>query len=128
MADEYPWGKEAPQKRVSKLENLLRTNEKKREEFLASVKAKVAEFDETDKTLKADLKAATAIMDRERNRAQIASASRVMEKVFGGASVDLDEVIKSGRFEELLQKLVSDNGSASSGSLSEGNAAPAGDA
>lgn len=108
MADTYPWGNQAPAQRVAKLEASLRANEKKRLDAIEAHKRKIAEIDEADRLLKGDLKAAQNVVDREKREATTAAASKVLEKVIGTASVDVDEVIRSGEFEKIIQKALAD--------------------
>lgn len=106
MADEYPWGKEAPAKRVTKLETNLRNLDKRRDDLVTAHKAKIAELDEAERALKADLKAASSILEKERKDTQVASALKVLERVLGGSSLNIEDALKSGQFEQDLAGLV----------------------
>lgn len=102
MAETYPWGPQAPTKRVDALKRQIATNEQKRTDQIEAHRKRIVEIDETERQLKKDLAAAQAVVDREHREAMSSAAARMMEKVLAGSGADISEALKTGEFEKLL--------------------------
>src|SRR3546814_10757907 len=66
MADAYPWGAQAPSARLTKLEGTLQKSVTAKNKYLEGHRQKIAEFDEAERQLKADIRACEAIVENER--------------------------------------------------------------
>ena len=102
MAEAYPWGSQAPTKRVAQLERQISANDEKRREQIEAHRKRIAEIDDSDRQLKKDLNAAQAVVDREHKEAMSAAATRTLEKVLAAAGTDIADALKSGELEKLL--------------------------
>lgn len=61
---EYPWGSMLPAKRIATIDNQIAVNDKKRADLIEAHKTKIAELDENERKLKADLRQATSIQEK----------------------------------------------------------------
>jgi hypothetical protein len=110
---EYPWGAQAPSKRVSSIESQIAVNDKRRAECVDAHKKKLVEFDDADRKLRSDLRQATQIVEREDREATVAAAAKAFERMMStmtGQGVDVGALVRSGEFEKLLGKAVSEAG------------------
>ena len=124
---EYPWGTMPPVKRVAALERQIRENDGRRTKQLAEHRTAIAAIDEADRGLKADLRTAQSVVEREFRESQAVAASRTLEKVLGATGVDIGEALSSGLFERLMREAL---GRVGGGDLVEaaGKAVPSGSA
>lgn len=107
MADQYPWGSQAPQTRLSKIQSTLKANERAREKFLESHRVRMAQFEEVERQAKADLRQCQNIIDKERGEANAASLSRMVLRLMGTASPDqIETALKDGSLEQKLAAIV----------------------
>lgn len=104
MADPYPWGTQAPTKRVAALDAQIVSNEGKKADAIKRHRDEIKKFDETDRSLRADLRAAQAIVDKEKSEADAAAATRVLMKLLSSTGMDVGEAVKSGVFEKAMQE------------------------
>lgn len=108
MADVYPWGTQAPQTRLAKLNKQLRNSERSREKYLEDMKSKLAVLDENDRATKSEIKQCMSVIEKERSEANAASLSRLMLKVLGNTNAEaIEAAIKDGTLEERLASLAS---------------------
>lgn len=115
---EYTWGTQAPAKRVAAVEAQIAANGKRRAECVDAHKKKLAEFDDADRKLKSDLRQATQIVEREEREATVAAAAKAFERMMSsmsGQGVDVGALVRSGEFEKLLGKAVSEAGAKGKG-------------
>lgn len=119
MAETYPWGPQAPTKRVDAIKRQITTNDQKRTDQIEAHRKRIAEIDDTDRQLKKDLAAAQAVVDREHREAMSAAAARMMEKALAGSGVDISEALKTGEFEKLLAEAIGKVGTSPSRRKSE---------
>ena len=111
MAD-YPWGAQAPAKRVAAVEKQIRSNDKKKEAALAAHAEKMATFDEVDKGLKADLRQAQTVLDREEREQLKANASKTLEKSIDkliAKGIDVEAAIESGELAKMIENFALEN-------------------
>lgn len=109
----YPWGAQSPAKRVATVERQIASNEKKKAAAVEAHNAKIAGFDEVDKGLKADLRQAQNILDREERDQIKANASKSLDKVLDkliSDGVDLGAVIESGEFAKAIEGMAKASG------------------
>lgn len=115
---EYTWGTQAPAKRVAAVEAQIAANGKRRAECVDAHKKKLAEFDDADRKLKGDLREATQVVEREEREATVAAAAKAFERMMSsmsGQGVDVGALVRSGEFEKILGKAVSEAGTRSHG-------------
>lgn len=106
MADAYPWGSQAPAARLRKLTGDLTKTTGARAAYLEAHKAKISEFDETERSLRRDISACEAIIDRENREAQSQQLSKLMARIAGGGKVDLGALLSDPDLESKLAQLV----------------------
>lgn len=109
MAEAYPWGNQSPQARLSKLDTTLKKSQAARDAHMEAHRAKIAEFDENEKRIKADIKACEAVIDKERTEAQSEKLSKILTKIATSGSVDLGALLADPNLEEKLAALAADN-------------------
>lgn len=110
---EYPWGSMLPAKRIATIDNQIAVNDKKRADLIEAHKTKIAELDENERKLKADLRQATSIQEKESREATVAAATKALERFMNSPAangVDLDELIRKGTFEKILGAAIAEAG------------------
>lgn len=95
MADTYPWGSQSPQARLSKLQRDLGKNQQAREHYMETHRARVAEFDERDRSLKSDIRACETIIDKERTEANSQALAKLLARVASSSNVDLELLLSN---------------------------------
>jgi hypothetical protein len=103
MSDPYPWGSQAPTKRVGALEASIASNDAKKVDAIKRHREEIRRLDEIDKGLKADLRAAQSIVEKEKAEADAAAATRVLMKLLASTGMDVGEAVKSGALEKAMQ-------------------------
>lgn len=106
MAEAYPWGAQAPGARQKKIQRELEKVVTARDRYLNEHKAKMAEFDEAEKTLRADLRACEAIIERETRENQSQQLSSVLQKLAAAGKLDLEDLLKDPNLGDKLAGLV----------------------
>jgi septal ring factor EnvC (AmiA/AmiB activator) len=127
---EYPWGSVLPAKRIATIENQIAVNDKKRADLIEAHKTKLAEFDENDRKLKADLRQATTIQEKETREATLAAASKALERFLNSPAangIDIDELVRKGQFEKMLGDVVASASKATPTKKSDAAEKPADD-
>ena len=109
MADAYPWGAQSPQARLSKLETALKKSLGARDTHMEAHRAKIAEFDDNEKRIKADIRACEAVIEKERTEAQSEKLSKILTKIATSGSVDLGALLSDPNLESKLAALAADN-------------------
>jgi hypothetical protein len=107
MTEAYPWGAQSPVKRVSALEAQIKANESKKEAAVKRHREEVRVLDETDRGLRADLRTAQVVVERERSEANASAASSILLKVLKATGVDVEEAIRTGSFESVMAEALS---------------------
>src|SRR3546814_19311569 len=102
MADAYPWGAQAPSARLTKLEGTLQKSVTAKNKYLEGHRQKIAEFDEAERQLKADIRACEAIVEKERIEAQSNQFSKILTKIAGSGGVDLAALLADPDLEKKL--------------------------
>ena len=105
MAD-YPWGAMAPAKRVASVERQIRTNDGKKAAAVEAHSKKMAELDSVEKGLKADLRQAQTVLDREEKDKIREAASKSFEKVIDklmADGVDVEKALGSKDFMKAIE-------------------------
>jgi len=103
MSDPYPWGSQAPTKRVVALEASIVSNDAKKADAIKRHREEIRKLDDIDKGLKSDLRAAQTIVDKEKAEADAAAATRVLMKLLSSTGMDVGEAVKSGALEKAMQ-------------------------
>lgn len=121
MADQYPWGSQSPQARLSKLQNALTSSERSRDRALEKHKEKMAKFDEADRQTKADIKQCQQIIDKEQQEANANSLTKLMMKMLSSSSAEaVQEALKNGTLEGKLASITTDLESPDSAAAKDG--------
>ncbi len=102
MSEPYPWGTQAPTKKVAALESSIASNDAKKAEAVKRHRDEIRKFDEADKGLRAELKVAQGIVDKEKAEANAASATRVLMRMLATTSIDVEEALRTGDFEKAI--------------------------
>ena len=105
---QYPWGAQTPSKRVASVEKQIAAVEKKKKAATDAHASKMAEFDVTEKALKADLRQAQNVLDREEKDQVKAAASKSFEKVLDkliSDGVDIEKAIENGDLMKAMREL-----------------------
>jgi hypothetical protein len=108
MAEAYPWGAQSPQARLSKLQGSLTRNHEARERYMAGHKTKVAEFDDAERQLKADIRVCEGIIEKERTEAQSQQLSQLLARIAGKGAVDLGALLSDPNLEKKLIALAAE--------------------
>src|SRR3546814_13984867 len=109
MADAYPWGAQAPSARLTKLEGTLQKSVTAKNKYLEGHRQKIAEFDEAERQLKADIRACEAIVEKERIEAQSNQFSKILTKIAGSGGVDLAALLADPDLEKKLAAIAEGN-------------------
>lgn len=112
MADAYPWGAQAPSARLTKLEGTLQKSVTAKNKYLEGHRQKIAEFDEAERQLKADIRACEAIVEKERIEAQSNQFSKILTKIAGSGGVDLAALLADPDLEKKLAAIAEGNSKA----------------
>src|SRR3546814_5512777 len=112
MADAYPWGAQAPSARLTKLEGTLQKSVTAKNKYLEGHRQKIAEFDEAERQLKADIRACEAIVEKERIEAQSNQFSKILTKIAGSGGVDLAALLADPDLEKKLAAIAECNSKA----------------
>src|SRR3546814_18575020 len=112
MADAYPWGAQAPSARLTKLEGTLQKSVTAKNKYLEGHRQKIAEFDEAERQLKADIRACEAIVEKERIEAQSNQFSKILTKIAGSGGVDLAALLADPDLEKKLAAIAEGNSQA----------------
>ncbi|QAY80118.1 hypothetical protein [Sphingosinicella sp. BN140058] len=95
MADAYPWGTQTPQARLSKLERDLSGEESRKTKYLEGHRAKMAEFEKSDREIRADIKVVQAIIERETAEAQSRELMKTIQKLASSGKIDLAALVSN---------------------------------
>src|SRR3546814_4289900 len=112
MADAYPWVAQAPSARLTKLEGTLQKSVTAKNKYLEGHRQKIAEFDEAERQLKADIRACEAIVEKERIEAQSNQFSKILTKIAGSGGVDLAALLADPDLEKKLAAIDEGNSKA----------------
>jgi hypothetical protein len=102
MSEPYPWGSQAPTKRVSALEANIVSNDTKKADAIRRHREEIRKLDDIDKGLKSDLRAAQTIVDKEKADADAAAATRVLMKLLSSTGMDVGEAVRTGALEKAM--------------------------
>lgn len=105
MAEAYPWGAQAPAARLTKLQRDLERNGQARERYLETHKTKMAEFDETDKTLKGDIRVCEGILEKETREQASNQMAKLLQRLAGSGKIDIQALVSDPNLEQKLMEL-----------------------
>lgn len=128
MAESYPWGAQAPQPRLTKLTSNLQKLQAQRDRYLEGHKAKISEFDENERAIKADIRVCESILEKEKNEAQSAQFTKLVSKIAVSGSVDLGALLADPDLEKKLLALAEDANRAATKKSGKASAKSGGDA
>src|SRR3546814_12124200 len=80
--------------------------------YLEGHQQKIAEFDEAERQLKADIRACEAIVEKERIEAQSNQFSKILTKIAGSGGVDLAALLADPDLEKKLAAIAEGNSKA----------------
>ena len=98
----YPWGSKEPAKRVADLEKAFEAFEKRRADETEAWAARQAQFTAEEKQLKADLKAARAILEKSKREAAARTVAQSVERLLASGKIDTSVLDDEGALEKLL--------------------------
>ena len=109
MADAYPWGAQAPAARLTKLEGTLQKSIGAKDRYLEGHRLKLAEFEDAERKLKADIRACEAVVEKERIEAQSNQFTKILTKIAGSGAVDLSALLADPDLEKKLAAIAQAN-------------------
>lgn len=113
MSESYPWGSQAPQARLSKLKLNLGKSQTARERYMEGHKTKLAEMDEAERQIKADIRACEGIVQKELAEEEGLKLSKLLSKIAGSGKVDIGALLADPDLETKLVALASAQGKSS---------------
>lgn len=98
----YPWGNKEPARRVADLEKAFETFEKRRADEAKAWAARQAGFVAEERQLKADLKAAQAILEKAQREAAARAVAQSVERLMASGKIDLSALSEGADLEQKL--------------------------
>jgi len=104
MTEKYSWGSRPPAQQVIKLQAALAKVSARREAAIESHRQALGEFEETERQLKGEIRAATVLIERERRDLAASEMSRVLEKMIRAGKIDPSLLENTAKLEERISK------------------------
>jgi len=102
LSEIYPWGAEAPAKHIAKLQKKMAAHSARRAKIEAAFKTQLTEVEEKEKSLRAEIRAAETVRDKEACEAASQGVAKIVEKLIASGKISADALKDPSRLEEAV--------------------------